>query len=46
MFAALPDWIAAAPVAFLLGVLVGLGLASRYRIVRLRDDDASRDQRR
>ena len=32
--AAVSDWVVAAPVAFALGVLVGLGLASRYRIVR------------
>jgi hypothetical protein len=28
--------VAAAPVSFVLGVIVGLGLASRYRIVRVK----------
>lgn len=32
------ELIVAAPLAFLLGVVVGLGLASKYRIVRRRGD--------
>lgn len=32
------ELIVAAPLAFLLGVVVGLGLASKYRIVHRRDD--------
>lgn len=43
MFAAIDDWITAAPVAFGIGVVVGLALASRYRIVRTRDQDKTED---
>lgn len=44
------DYVTLAPLAFGVGVLVGLGLASRYRIVRARtpplnrvDDDRADD---
>lgn len=39
VFAAIPDWVALAPVAFGVGVVVGLALASRYRIIRVRNQE-------
>jgi hypothetical protein len=44
MIAALPDWVQTAPWAFLVGVIVGLGLASRYRIVRVREQQRDQDR--
>jgi hypothetical protein len=35
MLAALSDWLVVAPLAFLVGMGVGLALASRYRITRV-----------
>jgi hypothetical protein len=34
MLAALSDWLTTAPLSFIVGVVVGLSLASRFRIVR------------
>lgn len=36
MIADISAWASAAPAAFMLGVLVGLALASRYRIVSVK----------
>lgn len=38
MIAAVANWIVVAPLSFLAGAIVGLALASRYRIVRINDD--------
>lgn len=37
--AAIPDWIVASPLAFAIGFLFGLAMASRYRIVKVRDPE-------
>jgi hypothetical protein len=44
MLAALSDWLVVAPLAFLVGMGVGLALASRYRITRVNAPNTSDDR--
>jgi hypothetical protein len=46
MTATITEWLVAWPLAFSVGVLVGLGAASRWRIVRQRDQWTAEDVQR